>query len=899
MKASASIARHDVKKDPLSFYSLRKTGIGYAQQFSGEIWTDFNAHDPGVTILEQLCYGLSELNYRTDFNVEDHLAQPDGYLDLTKLALAPPEDIMPSRACTAADYQNLLLDGIEEIDRLWITPLTSDYLGLYKIELQLTPTQRSLCQARPSLADKIIDKVSQVFGKNRNLGEDIGEICIIEDSGYELVASLELSDNYSAEHLLSKIYHVCQQWLMGELLIENYEDLKNQGQELDNILLGPKTLHGRYQIIEGQTATGSRTLSSLYSQIRSIEGIDVIKHLALTESRRRSYGSPAKAAHVQQTQAEAHTQAPEPAQAREPTEQGQNIRGKSWLHIPDDPQDIHITLQRNGQPVKIDFETFRSHVEHRQFKQYSMRHTRQEVSSLYQAIEGSYRQLNQYHSVQLHFPVHYNLSLMGVQVSGDPLAKAKANQLKGYLLIFDQLMANFSKNINNLKTLFSIDRQSTQSYQFYHFEPTSLKDIGTFYPESPKAIFDELLAKFDHFYDRKGRVLDYLLALYGESLDQTLLRQFNFYDSQSGLEQQLLDNKYHYLTSVVALGRDRGAGFDYRSYREFERNIGGFQCRLSCHLGMQLMRWPYMSTIKRQPLDIVADHAFLQANFSHHNQVMLNDAMAKNLISIPLMHVPMAQDEKAIAKMFLSLLPFKHNVIGETFFRKGVDINHFKLVKRERDSQYDLFFTLQQGRDLNAQDLISHQDMSCYLGSSADVTKANRLANILRQHLVFLNRSCEGIYVVEHLLLRPEARAQSETSATPDPASASENPTSASENQSAAENQHGAQEQAAEEDFYSFRLSVIFPGFSARCADAGFRRRAQEIVRAQCPAHIYPQCYWLDFANLCEFEQAYMQWQELRRASHQASEECQHSAKQLVTLLKGYQSASLGEEYEQ
>jgi hypothetical protein len=37
--------------DTLDFVSLRKQGIDYVQQLAGDIWTDYNLHDPGVTIL--------------------------------------------------------------------------------------------------------------------------------------------------------------------------------------------------------------------------------------------------------------------------------------------------------------------------------------------------------------------------------------------------------------------------------------------------------------------------------------------------------------------------------------------------------------------------------------------------------------------------------------------------------------------------------------------------------------------------------------------------------------------------------------------------------------------------------------------------------------------------------
>ena len=49
----------------LEFEKLRQEGIDYLGELSGNIWTDHNAHDPGITILEVLCYALLDLGYRT------------------------------------------------------------------------------------------------------------------------------------------------------------------------------------------------------------------------------------------------------------------------------------------------------------------------------------------------------------------------------------------------------------------------------------------------------------------------------------------------------------------------------------------------------------------------------------------------------------------------------------------------------------------------------------------------------------------------------------------------------------------------------------------------------------------------------------------------------------------
>ena len=84
--------RHTGEPSPSSFTALREAGIAMLQTLCGETWTDYNLHDPGVTLLEQLCYGLTDLAYRTGFAAEDYLFDASGRIDRDRFALVPPEE---------------------------------------------------------------------------------------------------------------------------------------------------------------------------------------------------------------------------------------------------------------------------------------------------------------------------------------------------------------------------------------------------------------------------------------------------------------------------------------------------------------------------------------------------------------------------------------------------------------------------------------------------------------------------------------------------------------------------------------------------------------------------------------------------------------------------------------
>src|SRR5690606_12730294 len=75
-------------------------------------WTDFNTHDPGITILEQLCYAITDLGYRTNLAIPELLAGGDPWLP-------GPEAILTTDPVTAADVRRLAVD-VPGVGNAWI-----------------------------------------------------------------------------------------------------------------------------------------------------------------------------------------------------------------------------------------------------------------------------------------------------------------------------------------------------------------------------------------------------------------------------------------------------------------------------------------------------------------------------------------------------------------------------------------------------------------------------------------------------------------------------------------------------------------------------------------------------------------------------------------------------------
>ena len=97
---------HLPKRLSASEFSLLKAEmLENVQLMSGNLWTDYNLHDPGVTILEQLCYALTDINYRSEYAIEDFLVNTDETIDLHQHGLFTTDEALPNRPISTIDYQ--------------------------------------------------------------------------------------------------------------------------------------------------------------------------------------------------------------------------------------------------------------------------------------------------------------------------------------------------------------------------------------------------------------------------------------------------------------------------------------------------------------------------------------------------------------------------------------------------------------------------------------------------------------------------------------------------------------------------------------------------------------------------------------------------------------------------
>jgi hypothetical protein len=113
------------KKNPLlpseDYAALRKKGLEGIEKLGHEIWTDYNNSDPGITILEAVCYAITDLAYRTGFEIKDLLAPEQLTEDTWNEIFYTAREILHNAPLTINDYRKMMID-VKGIRNAWIEP---------------------------------------------------------------------------------------------------------------------------------------------------------------------------------------------------------------------------------------------------------------------------------------------------------------------------------------------------------------------------------------------------------------------------------------------------------------------------------------------------------------------------------------------------------------------------------------------------------------------------------------------------------------------------------------------------------------------------------------------------------------------------------------------------------
>lgn len=600
--------------DSLDLAGLKKSGIDYIQNLCGNVWTDYNLHDPGITILEELCYALTDLLHRADFAVEDYLADTNNTIDFEKHLLYSPEEVLTTSPVTENDYRKFIYDTIADVENVWIEPVKTAYLsGLYDIFIALKSDFYNESRMLPEKKIQIIDEVFRLFVKNRNLCEDINAILIIEPCEIVIEAAVEIDTHQSPAAVLAKMYAALQHYFSFGIKQHQFYTVLKKNYSLADIYDGPKLEHG---YIDDEDLNKCESLPEDFEAAAVLQSIPEVSNVT---SIKVSIKTPP---------------------------QNSDILPKSFIFkIPRTMSEYTIHIVKNNRKFTVPIDDFNFEFTKQVCCRNDCIDNSDNLKSFFPLPQGTYRAFDTFTSIQQDFPSIYGLGTFGssgllysytysklyntLKSSGmeDAAIKehvshtvaAQVKQFKGYLYFFDQFLLNFCASCNNIKRLFSSDEELKQSYFVQNADNAFIEGIEEIYKEplvsGTKQKIDAINNTYDNFYERRNRILDYLLSLYGEKLTHKSL--INFIEPANGttVQQTIIDSKIHLLKNIVRFSKSRFSGNNYSdtNHRNYiKENVSGVQFRTACVLGFDYMCGKRTNKNKKGEYFHVVEHILLR-----------------------------------------------------------------------------------------------------------------------------------------------------------------------------------------------------------------------------------------------------------------------------------------------
>lgn len=609
----------------MDYECMRREGIRQIERMTGGQWTDFNAHDPGITLLEQLCYALSDLGYRTGHDIPDLLA--DGGADPYR-SLHLPAEILTSHPVTPADLRRVVLD-VDGVKNAWVEPVTAGALPLYYLpverEIRLAPKDiasepvrlrglyRVLIEALERSQDtQVRARVARRLHRSRPLCEDFAEITVLEPQLIQVEAVVEIVPVDDPAALLDAIGRAIADEISPPVPFTTLAQTLGAGMSVDAMFEGPRLEHGFLsdEVLASATRRTVIQTSDLMRAITDVAGVRAVSQIRVSTGGAQ----------------------------------------EEWS-LPVDPDRIPrmsfdttlITLTSAGRVVT-------------RAKPARPNETPPSLGDSALAVPaGRDRHAGAYTSVQQHLPMLYGIGEMGLPDSATTARKAQAKQLKAYLMFFDQILANAFAQLAHVKDLFSHDGDTRTYFTQALDQPgLRLQEICAL-DDGHRARLGDLVETPDEVasLERKNRFLNHLLARFAEPIGDHQAASAPVSPAERVRRKQALLQQYPRISSA------RGTGFDGLAPGR-SANRSGMEERLRVELGLE------------GDEDVaVVEHILLRPMAGDENQGFPAPAPAPTQGALPLLSSARAKDPYSLQLTFV--LPDGVGRFGDPAFKELVE----------------------------------------------------------------------------------------------------------------------------------------------------------------------------------------------------------------------------------
>ena len=588
MTLSLTIARAPDPDPALDRRRLFAQGMSQVRAMSRNAWNDHNTHDPGITILELATYALTELAHRTRFSIPDLLADAD---PAKNAAVMPaqfygPRAILPCKPITRADYRRLLID-MDGVRNAWIAPADVTYdLDLANGGVLIAPGSgkpglravalRGLYRAWLEFEDgaknpgAIRTQALALLRRNRNLCEDFVAVDPVAFTDYALCAEIELETAADPVEVAARIAFDVGEYLTPRVVNYTLEEMRAMGWTVPEIFEGPALDHGFIPDDAALAAAELRTeirLSDVIAVIMDIPGVVAVRDIVMNRV------MPGPPAYIVAPADKWRMKVPPNTAPRLSTAFGRIRLSKRRLPVVADALQVQARLDALEKESRAKDET--------------------KGPGDIPMARGTFRDLRGYHSFQNDFPAIYGLSPAGLDPRSDARRRALALQLKGYLLFFDQVMADFLAQLAALRDLYSHDPAVSRTYRSQVVK--SFRDAPRVYPQPiDEAAFEARLETTAEALARRNRFLDHLLSRVGEDFHHNIdIMRSAFANTAFAMtDAKTVGLKCAFLADCAALGARRALAYDYTDPAKVwdTDNVSGFEKRLARLLDIEDIR---------------------------------------------------------------------------------------------------------------------------------------------------------------------------------------------------------------------------------------------------------------------------------------------------------------------
>lgn len=580
-------ARDFIPKQPLltpaqDYPALRSDGLARIEALAHQTWTDYNVHDPGITILELLCFGLTDLGFRSAFDVRDLITVSVNGAAQVRAQFHTAAAVLTGAATSFHELRKLLLD-VAGVRNAWIekhagvgycVDLDAKALvdcpgvpgarvealpplgGLYDVYVQFEefvdqPGERTRDAVRADVLDRVLG--------HRNLCEDLIDVCELTVEEIAVCADIEAAPGADLETVLAEIFYRIDQHVSPRIRFYSIDELRTRGRAVEEIFSGPLLEHGFIddeELRALQRRCEFRT-SDIVRMIMETDGVVAVRNLSLlsfVDGLLRDQ------------------------QAWRLALAGDRFRAPLFA-----PTRSKFVFYRSGLPYYANRDRVLQLLAEKKAADVSAK-LRGHPTDL-PLLPGTDRTSGDYSALQNELPANYLAGRLRVPDSEPPLRKAQSKQLKAWLLLFEQLLANHLAQLAHAGELLSWDATGPS----YFSQPVAdIADLDRILVAPPGATvaaeLERMLETPQERIARRNRLLEHLLGRFAESLDDyaELMRGV----LKDGAPARLAQDRRKFLADYPGASARRGQGYDYRRPAE-PANLSGYQRRVYRLLGIE------------------------------------------------------------------------------------------------------------------------------------------------------------------------------------------------------------------------------------------------------------------------------------------------------------------------